>query len=152
VKVEGGKEGAAEPALAPKALLEEARGMRQDDKALAGVVDRARDELKEAPRGRNGDFIPLGSFTVAPHGTAQVRVDLLGPNGCTISLSSPPPAPAPVVTVTGPAAGQAVPLQASSGGMGITRYSFTGKMPGGFVITVRNPTNATLSGVVVTYL
>jgi len=49
IKIEG--EEKPDTSLSPKALLEEARAMRKDDKALAGVIESALDTIKEAPRG-----------------------------------------------------------------------------------------------------
>jgi hypothetical protein len=157
LKVEGAKQGPAESALAPKALLEEARGMRQDDKALAGVVDRARDELKEAPRGggvngpgRGVERVSIGSYSVAPRGVAQFRVSV--PKVCDIFVFClPPPAPVPALTVTGPKGQAVVPEYNYNSNVGWTHSTFSTQVPGDYLLTVSNPTNASVGCCVTTY-
>jgi hypothetical protein len=155
MKVEGGKEGASEAGLAPEALLEEARAMRKDDKALAGVVDRARDELKEAPRGGpgvNAGEILLGFIEVPPRGTAQMRVALLPWHRCRVAgLRPPPTGPVPLVTVTDDQ-GHNVPLTIGGGSTGGATYDFLARLnQANFLISIRNPTTAPQTYAVATY-
>jgi hypothetical protein len=151
-KVEGAKEAPAESGLAPKALLEEARAMRKDDKALAGVVDRARDELKEAPRGGHGPNMPYsGAYSMAARGVIQVWKTFPAGAAAVITVATDAQGeglasfvPPVGLTVAAPGTGQAVPLQATSG-VGWTRYTFAPKVGGDYLITVRNTSNLNIA-------
>jgi hypothetical protein len=143
----------AEISTSPAALLEEAKQFRKDDKALAEIIARAADELKEKPRGVVGGpkSYALKSLSRTHSVTIPLKVQAKKTLTLNVAVQSAPTPPRPVTLPIPKPMVPTVPpmifIEVLAGGKTIAKSLPMQKtlncIPQGTDVTVRVTTNST---------